>query len=69
VAAVQPMRGGMAPTTAPTHVFEMLTTLRGVYTAAYSAMLAAPNPAVKPFVCRENVHKSTLTALQPCGTV
>lgn len=30
VAAVQPMTGGMAPTTAPTHVLAMLTLLSGV---------------------------------------
>ena len=29
-AAVQPMSGGMAPTTAPTQVLAALTTLRGV---------------------------------------
>jgi hypothetical protein len=45
-AAAQPIRGGIAPTTAPTQVFATLTTFRGVYTAAYSAMFEAPNAAV-----------------------
>lgn len=42
----------MAPTTAPTQVFAMLITLRGVYTPAYSPMLAAPSAAVVLFACR-----------------
>ena len=50
-AAAQPMSGGMAPTTAPTQVFATLTTLSGVYTAAYSPMFAAPSAAVVPFAC------------------
>lgn len=52
-AAAQPMRGGMAPTTAPTHVFAMLSCLRGVYTPAYSTMLAAPRAVVRGLVCMQ----------------
>ena len=41
----------MAPTTAPTHVFAMLTTFSGVYTAAYKPMLAPPKAAAVLFAC------------------
>ena len=44
------MRGGTAPTTAPTAVFHSLRTFRGVYTSAYSPMLATPSAAVSGFV-------------------
>lgn len=33
-AADQPMRGGMPPTNAPTHVFVAETSFKGVYTPA-----------------------------------
>lgn len=42
----------MAPTTAPTQVLAMLSCLRGVYTPAYSTMLAAPSAVVSGLVCR-----------------
>ena len=35
VAADQPMRGGMAPTTLPTQVLTILTLFIGVYTHVY----------------------------------
>jgi hypothetical protein len=57
-AAAQPMSGGMAPTTAPTHVFATLTTFSGVYTAAYSPMFAAPSAAVVPFACARHQYFS-----------
>ena len=62
-AAAQPMRGGIAPTTAPTHVFAMLTTFSGVYTPAYSPMLTAPKAAVVQFVCR--MHMTASKTIQP----
>ena len=46
----QPISGGSAPTTAPTHVFAMLCRFIGVYTNAYSATLSAPSAAVSGFV-------------------
>jgi len=48
------MSGGMAPTTAPTQVLDMLMTLSGVYTPAYRPMLAAPSAAVVAFVCKDS---------------
>ena len=50
-AAAQPISGGTAPTAAPTQVLTGDTTFSGVYTPAYSAMLAAPRPAVSGFAC------------------
>lgn len=46
------MSGGMAPTTAPTQVLKMLSCFMGVYTPAYSTMLAAPSAVVNGLVCR-----------------
>ena len=51
VAAAQPMSGGTAPTTAPTHVLITDSCFSGVYMPAYSAMLAAPSAAVVMLVC------------------
>lgn len=53
----------MAPTTAPTHVFAMLTTFSGVYTPAYNPMLTAPKAAVVQFVCR--MHMTASKTIQP----
>ena len=55
VAAVHPISGGTAPTTAPTQVLLMLRTLRGVYTPAYSTMLPAPSAAVRGLACTERL--------------
>ena len=57
-AAAQPMSGGMAPTTAPTQVFTTLICFSGVYTATYSAMLAAPSAAVVGLACNSAASRS-----------
>jgi len=44
--AVQPIKGGIAPTTAPTQVLSMLFRFNQVYNPAYSAILVAPKIAV-----------------------
>jgi hypothetical protein len=59
-AAAQPSSGGTAPTSAPTHVLLMLTTLSGVYTAAYSRMFPAPSPAANSLVCTPTACQSAL---------
>ena len=43
--AVHPIRGGIPPTSDPTHVFATLDRFRLVYTPAYSPMLANPRKA------------------------
>jgi hypothetical protein len=55
-AAAQPMRGGTAPTRAPTHVLAMLTTLSGVYTAAYKNIFPVPRTVAISFVCPNNMQ-------------
>ena len=47
-----PRSGGMAPTTAPTHVFTGCICFNGVYTNAYRIRLEAASPAAKPLACR-----------------
>ena len=44
-AAAQPIRGGMRPTTAPTHVFIAETRFMGVYTPAYMKIFRPPRKA------------------------
>jgi len=44
--AVQPIRGGMAPTTAPVQVFQIVLRFIQVYAPAYKAILANPRAAV-----------------------
>ena len=42
VQAAQPIKGGRAPTTDPTHVFRMLSRFMGVYTDVYRNKVPAP---------------------------
>ena len=42
VQAAQPIKGGKAPTTDPTHVFRMLSRFMGVYTDVYRNKVPAP---------------------------
>ena len=49
-AAHQPMRGGIPPTMAPTHVLAAENRFMGVYTPAYRKMFKADSPATVGFV-------------------
>jgi hypothetical protein len=49
-----PRSGGMAPTTAPTHVFTGCICFNGVYTNAYRIRLEAASPAAKPLAFQAN---------------
>ncbi len=62
-AAAQPMSGGTAPTAAPTQVLAADSTLSGVYTPAYSTMLAAPRPAVSALPCAARPRASPASSL------
>jgi hypothetical protein len=55
-AAAYPIIGGIAPTTAPTHVFNQCTCFKGVYTNAYNKMFPPPNIAVVSFVYSFKYH-------------
>ena len=55
-AAAYPIIGGIAPTTAPTHVFNQCTCFKGVYTHAYNKIFPPPNIAVASFVYSFKYH-------------
>ena len=55
-AAAYPIIGGIAPTTAPTHVFNQCTCFKGVYTHAYNKIFPLPNIAVVSFVYSFKYH-------------
>ena len=67
-AAAQPMSGGIAPTTAPTHVFRKCTRLSAVYAPAYSAMFPAPSAVVVSFVAIAKTP-TPLTAHAPANAI
>ena len=52
-AVTYPRSGGMAPTTAPTHVLTGCICFNGVYTNAYRMRLDAASPAAKPLACTD----------------
>ena len=47
VHAVHPIKGGRAPTTAPTHVLNTVVRFMYVYTPAYNTIFATPMTAVR----------------------
>ena len=54
VAAAQPIKGGIAPTTDPTQVLAMDILFNGVYTPAYSKIFPAPRTATNGFKVETN---------------
>ena len=56
-AAVQPITGGMAPTTAPTHVLSGVRCFIGVYASVYSPSVAAPRAVVMQLVPSASVAR------------
>ena len=61
-AAVQPITGGMAPTTAPTHVLSGVCCFIGVYASVYRPRVAAPSVAVTQFVPSASVARPATPA-------
>jgi len=57
VAAAQPIIGGIAPTTAPSDVLDVLRRFIGVYSAQYINRLDNASNAARPFTPLANVSR------------
>ena len=58
VRRIYPRSGGIAPTTAPTHVFTGWICFNGVYTNAYRIKLEAARPAANAWACNNLVIRA-----------
>src|SRR5690349_19163184 len=61
--AVQPIRMGIAPATAPTVVLSGVRDLSGVYTTTYRIQLASPSSAVSELTFSASQATPTMSAI------